>query len=229
MANASLGIADKSALLALMLIVDEAANPEIRERFGFPIDKPVRERLVGAGMITARKDPGRRNAIVHELTETGWKGARAALAEDVPPGAHKAYRLLYAVNQALKSTMDRFDLAMADVFQLPTDQTEQPERTEHVEPVEDPGAAERAGVDARVLAAYTDLAGEPGAYVSLTRLRGALAGFPRAEVDAALTRLAARPETFLIPEINQKTLTSEDRAAALFLGGEDKHLLSIER
>jgi hypothetical protein len=68
----------------------------------------------------------------------------------------------------------------------------------------------------------------PGAWVSLTRLRDALSLLSRQEVDDALLRLDLQPATYLIPEANQKTLSAADREAAIHIGGEDKHLLSIE-
>jgi hypothetical protein len=36
------------------------------------------------------------------------------------------------------------------------------------------------------------------------------------------------PGVSLIPEENQKTLTAEDRAAAVEIGDQDKHLIAIE-
>lgn len=77
--------------------------------------------------------------------------------------------------------------------------------------------------------AYTELATKPGAWVSLSRLRTALADMPRAEFDAAILRLALEVGVHLNPEFNQKTLTPQDRAAAIRTGGENVHLLSIRQ
>ena len=77
--------------------------------------------------------------------------------------------------------------------------------------------------------AYESLRAEPGAWVSLARLRTRLADIPRATLDAALLHLVLEPGVLIDPEFNQKTLTEADRAAALHMGGEDCHLLSIGR
>lgn len=82
--------------------------------------------------------------------------------------------------------------------------------------------------ETQVHSAYKRLAPEPGGWVSLTRLRAALPGLSRSQVDQVLHALLADPRVYLIPESNQKALTPADRAAAIRIGGTDKHLLAIE-
>jgi hypothetical protein len=48
---------------------------------------------------------------------------------------------------------------------------------------------------------------------------------PRHLVDDVLRELERRPDVNLVPESNQKTLTQQDRDAAVVIGGQDKHLL----
>ncbi|QSB07133.1 hypothetical protein [Natronoglycomyces albus] len=90
-----------------------------------------------------------------------------------------------------------------------------------VEAVDPSGALEQ-----RLRDAYAALAREPGAWVPLAQVREHLAA-DRDEVDAALRTLFRARAIDLIPEVNQKTLTPEDRAAAINLGAEDKHLIAI--
>lgn len=71
------------------------------------------------------------------------------------------------------------------------------------------------------------LAPERGAWVNLTRLRNALPYLTRTEIDAALREIDRQREADLIPEANQKTLSETDRANAIRIGGEDKHLISV--
>lgn len=59
------------------------------------------------------------------------------------------------------------------------------------------------------------------------RLRDGLAVYPRAEVDAALERLARQPGVHVQGEANQQALTAADRAAAVRFGGAERHLLQI--
>ncbi|HEX6345718.1 hypothetical protein [Umezawaea sp.] len=211
-----LGLPEKSALLALMLIVEEASNTDIREQYGFTIDKRVRDRLVGSGYITARKSRELRGAFVHELTEAGWKQCREELAAATPSGVQKGYRLLFGLARALDGHLTRSRLEMADVFV--------PGRAAAV-----PTAPRAVDPEAEIRAAYDALVSRPGAWVNLSRLRDALPHLSRDEVDEALVRLNLEPWAYLIPEANQKTLSEADREAAVHVGGEDKHLLSIDR
>jgi hypothetical protein len=59
-------------------------------------------------------------------------------------------------------------------------------------------------------------------------LRDELGGASREEVDVALHALYRTPEVSLIPEENQKGLTAADRAAAVVIGDQNKHLIAIE-
>ena len=210
-----LSLPEKSALLALMLFVEEASNTQIREEYGFTIDKKVRDRLVGSGFITARKSKELRGAFVHELTEAGWKQSREDLAAATPPGAQKGYRLLYGVLRTLDRHLARKNLEMADVF-VPDRSPRVVEAPQPIDPTRE------------ILTAYDALVSRPGAWVNLSRLRDALPHLSRDEVDEALVRLNLEPWAYLIPEANQKTLSEADRDAAVHVGGEDKHLLSIE-
>jgi hypothetical protein len=88
------------------------------------------------------------------------------------------------------------------------------------------GRASTAEIQNQIEDAYHELAAEPMAWVSLTRLRKKLdAKLPRAQVDDALRKLERQPNVNLVPESNQKTLTAADRAAAVHIGDQDKHLI----
>lgn len=80
----------------------------------------------------------------------------------------------------------------------------------------------------QITATYKQLVNRPNGWVCLTDLRPALTHIDRAELDQALKTMFRSQVANLVPEHNQKALTGEDRAAALRLGGEWKHLLSIE-
>jgi hypothetical protein len=199
-----------------MMLVEEASNTDIDAAFGFRIEKKVRESLQHDHLlITAHRSDGPHPTYLHELTDAGWRWCRQELAAPVPDRAHRAYRLLYGMAHVMHAHMVRSRLEMVDVF-VPGGAPENPP----------PVAA--GEVDTQIRDSYDSLAARPGAWVSLTRLRTALS-LPRNDVDDALHRLAMRQLIHLIPESNQKTLTAADRAAAIHIGGEDKHLLSIER
>jgi hypothetical protein len=203
-----LSLPERTALLALMTFVKEASNPELEERYGFPIKKAARERLVDLGFVNAYQ---RGRPYVHELTDKGWRRCREELAKEVPKPAQKAYRLLYGVLHCLDAYMRNSRLELADIFL--------------------PATAGDGNVDVekRIRKAYESLAEKPAAWVSLTRLRSALSELPRRDVDDALRRMDLQSHVFLISEFDLNLLSEADRAAAIRIGNEDKHLLSIER
>ncbi|MFN3007155.1 hypothetical protein [Mycolicibacterium wolinskyi] len=190
---------EQAVLLVLMAESRPVPNPEL-ERLGPKLDKPGRVRLNELRLIETTT--GR--PLVHELTDSGWALCRELLGAGAPARSSGQGRALYTVLNSLGRYFDRADLAPADVF-LPPAQAEEQLRT-----------------------AYTRLAARPGGWVSLVSLREAVPGLARAEVDAALVNLYQQPGVSLIPEENQKVLTAADRAAAVQIGDQNKHLMAIE-
>ncbi|HEX7661241.1 MAG TPA: hypothetical protein VF444_17350 [Pseudonocardiaceae bacterium] len=218
MAAATLSLPERATLLALMILVGEASNNDVQEAFKFKVEKKVRESLKSQGLITVRMSEGPHPAFLHELTDTGWVRCRQELAETAPNGADRGYRLLYGLSGVLDAYLIRAGLNVADIFSVDG----YAEMSDTVVPL-------TAGeIDDRIRGTYDRLASRSGDWVSLTRLRAALE-LPRPDVDDALRRLVLHQVIHLIPESNQKALTPADRKAAIHVGGEDKHLLSIER
>lgn len=77
----------------------------------------------------------------------------------------------------------------------------------------------------RITAAYRRLA-HPGDWVSLTDLRPEVGG-RREHVDAALRNLSRTQRANLVVQANRKVLTHADRDAAVRIGLDDCHLISI--
>ena len=209
MANAQPGLADKVALLALMSLVNEVSNTDLRAAYGFAIDGQSRLRLEKQGLVTSRRDgglPGR--PYVHELTERGWRWCREELRAAPPERAGKPYRVLYGYLNCIDRLMTRSGLTLDQIFATGNDTPPQ-------------------DAEQRIRAAYAELAKEPGSPVLLRLLRGRLPEVPREEVDAALLRLVLMPGVYLEPESKQRMLTAGDRDAAITVGGEIRHLLTI--
>jgi hypothetical protein len=197
----------RQALVALMLHVTEASNPQLREAYRVTIDKPARDQLDRAKLITWKK--GLRGAIFHELTDQGWARGREELTLAPPDGTGAAWHLLYATFRRLDNLMIKNRYQLSDVFE-----------------VEEPAAP---SLQDQIRAAYTELSGEPGGMVSLARLRDALPGIPRADLDSALLDLDRRRAFQLEPDPNRKALSDRAKAAAIPLGGEDMHLITVGR
>ncbi|HEY2060397.1 hypothetical protein [Amycolatopsis sp. NBC_01480] len=199
----------RTLLYALMAEARVISNPELDECCGLRIVGEDRRVLKAEKLVTSEKS-GR--TYEHALTERGWTWCRAEFT--ATPGGRPAPldRVVHRMTAALDRYLSANRLTIDQLFTA-----EVPELAE-----ED---AEASIVD-RVRRAYADLAAEPEDWVSLTDLRRQLDGLPRHEVDQVLKDLDGKGGT-LIPEANQKTLTAEDRAAAVRIGGEDNHLLSM--
>ena len=141
----------------------------------------------------------------------------------------------------LQRFMKRTDHRLADIFQPLDDSDAGDSSVPATEPEVRGVHAGRGGgfsrcraatsmpdIEARIRAAYIELAREPGTWVSLTKIRPLLGDATRAEVDDVLTLMNRMPGVNIVPESNQKTLTQQDRDAAVTIGDQAKHFLSIE-
>lgn len=82
-----------------------------------------------------------------------------------------------------------------------------------------------AEIRTRILDTHARYADRPQGWVGLAEIRAGVQA-PRDLVDRELVRLAEDGVATFTPEMNQRLLTAMDRAAALRLGGEAKHLMS---
>jgi hypothetical protein len=86
-----------------------------------------------------------------------------------------------------------------------------------------------AGLDSRIRAGYTKLAGAPGDWVDLAELRPLLPDVPRRELDKALLRMHRAGDVSLEPDPLAHRIGADQRSAAVRVGGEDRHKLAIGR
>ncbi|MDI9899404.1 hypothetical protein QM716_06015 [Rhodococcus sp. IEGM 1409] len=207
-------------LLVLMSESREVPNPELK-KLGPELRPASREKLNALGLIESNTEV---RPFTHILTDRGWAVAAELIGADAPTGSLSPMKALYTVLAGLRRHFDRTDLRPSEVF-LP--RSEAPE-TGTATATATNERTEGEEVENLIVRTYAELAATPGAWVRLARLRPALAGTSRTEFDRALTQLQRRPNVNLIPEENQKTLTSDDRDAALFLGNQHNHLISIE-
>jgi hypothetical protein len=201
---------EQAVLLVLMAQAAPVRNPELAA-LGPKLDKDNRDRLVRLGLIEVGTVD---RAMSLELTDRGWATCAALIGTDAPPRPSGQGKALYTVLQGLRRYLDRADLAPSDVF-VALDDDAIDDATENI-------------VETQVRDAYVRLAAHAGGWVDLVRLREELSDVSRPELDAALTRMYRLPGISLIPEENQKTLTDQDRAAAVAIGDQDKHLIAIE-
>ena len=214
MAGDDLTGSESALLLVLMAEAREVLNSELKETYGFDVRKPTRDKLTRLRYIASRKS-GRTFAL--QLDDQGWVRVQKDLNFSVRGAAALGAALTALQTALLDRVMARSGCAsLTELFAL-TDMR----ATAGSAP--DP----QDNLRARIVSAYDALAEEPGAWVSLTRLRPFLADVPDEVVDDALRRLSRDAGVNIVPESNQKVLTDADRRAALHIGGQDKHLLAI--
>ncbi len=203
MSQKDLTLVQRSVLLALMVKASPLPNTFLRNVAKINLDKKYRDQLVIDRLITVTDRP-----LVLELTEKGWGQAIKEFGAETPVRAGALGGVLYLLLDVLRDHFDQSEIAPAQFF------------TARV-------AAPPADLETRVRSAYAALVKKPGDLVMLDALRGELAGASRAEVDALLVELNRASDVNLIPESNQKVLTAAERAAAITIGNQYKHLIAI--
>jgi hypothetical protein len=209
-----------AAMFTLMVLGREVPNQELLEVAGFTLTGPERTGLVELGYIKSdRTGPGR--SYVHLLKDSGWGWCEKELAAGSPPpqrGLSPLASALYVLLGGLEGYLQRTNLRLADVFDPTAKDTAEVPPAEEVPEVH---------LESRIRIAYRELVKEPRGWVGLVDLRPKL-GAPAEEVDALLKELSRAGKVHLVPEDNRKALTAADHEAAIRIGGEDNHLLSIE-
>ncbi len=202
-----LGQKQTAAMLVLMVIAREISNPELREIVGFALDGKERRELNDLDLVASEQ---RGRPYFHELTERGWAWCEEELGKgEAPPPRGSLGSALYVLLGGLGRHLRREKLRLADLFmpevELTTDE-----------------------IESRIRTAYRKLSRSPRDWVGLVELRPMLGEASTVDVDAVLKELSRSGQVHLVPDSNRKTLTAADHAAAIRIGGEDNHLLSIE-
>jgi hypothetical protein len=204
---------ENAILIVLMAEAREVLHTELTSKYGFKVAKESRDKFTRRRFVTSKKS-GRTFAL--ELDDAGWAYVQEELALQ-SNGSRAHVGALTALLAGLRDrVLERSGCkSYAELFAL----------NDVRGPVSAPDQEQL--LRTRLVNAYDALVEEPKGWVSLTRLRPFFGDVPRAALDEALRRLAREPDVNIVPESNQKMLTDEDAAAALHLGGQDKHLLAI--
>ncbi|MFD8496729.1 hypothetical protein [Amycolatopsis sp. NPDC059657] len=204
-----LGQKQTAAMFTLMVLAREVENPELESIVGFRLDGKERRQLNDLNLVASWK---RGRLFAHELTERGWAWCEDEMRAGEPAPSSVRSTLasaMYVLLGGLEGYLRRENLRLAHIF-APDQQV----------------AAE--DLESRIRAAYGKLASAPRDWVGLAELRSQLGNVPAEAVDAVLKELSKAKQAHLVPESNRKTLTAADHQAAIRIGGEDNHLLSIE-
>ncbi|MDX6742980.1 hypothetical protein [Actinocorallia sp. A-T 12471] len=225
MAHIEFGVPERALLLALMALGGTADNPTLKARVGTALDGEARRKMNDLKLVSSEK---RGRSYHHTLEEDGWAWCVAELSAEPPAARSSLGRTLYVVLGMLRDRLDRADLSLAEFVTADSlSLDESAESAEAAEPAPVPAPVSDEELENRVRAAYFQVAARPGSWVSLTAVRAALGDAPRDRVDDVLRRMERGTDVFIAPESDQKSLTAEDRAAAVRVGDRDKHLLAI--
>lgn len=204
MSRDDLTVRQRAVLFALLGAARRVANPELEALIGVRLDGAERRDLNDRKLVESTR-AGR--AYAHELSDAGWRWCNQELAAAPGERAGSLERGHYLVFGLFARYLDAAGLSLADVVRPDDDE---------------------ADLSACIEAGYRSLATASGGFVGLRELRLQLPGRPRPEVDAALAAMFTAQQINLIPQSNQRALSDADREAALPIGGEYKHLISIE-
>jgi hypothetical protein len=194
------GTSAKSALMVVMLANREVPNVELKETYKITLLPKDRDAVNRDKLLETSKE-GRR--YIHKITDRGIDWCMTHLVEsELPPRVGPQAR----VNQELLRRMVPFLR----------------ERGLLVE------AIRSRGLEELIRQVYLELGDGYQDWVRLAKIRPRLDGADRGEVDETLLKMVKTGSTHLVPSSNTKVLTDDDHAAAIRIGGEDKHLMAIE-
>ncbi|WP_433612706.1 hypothetical protein ACQP2P_02070 [Dactylosporangium sp. CA-139114] len=215
-------------ILALVVLMSEARelnNNELKELAGFSLTGADNTKLESKlGLVATDRS---HRPFSHSLTDRGWRVVRELHTMEPPKASKSATRTLITLLGNIRRGLE----------QLQTSHSVKITEGEFFRPLAPAGEVDAEPVDAgadvdaeaRVRAVYAQLAGRPGEWVGLADLRDQLTELSRDAVDEALRSLLRQDGVRIIPVANTKALEPRDRAAALSIGGEDSHALSIGR
>jgi hypothetical protein len=210
---------ERAVLFTLLSQARRLSNAELEALIGIRLDGKERRRLNDLKLVESEK-PGR--WFVHELSDAGWRWCADELAAGSEGRGSSLERAHYLMFGVFERYMTAARVSLADVVSL--DLKERPAGKHKRREV-----AEGDGdLTVRIEAAYRGMATSPAEFIKIRLLRERLADIPRPALDAALGAMYAALRVNLIPQSNQQALTAADREAALRIGGEHKHLISIE-
>lgn len=210
---------ETSALLILLAEAAPVSNVRMTQDHRCELKKKSREKLERLKLIEVEQSP----RIVLTLSEKGWAHCRNQLAAgSAPPRSGAVGGALYAVLRR----WDRFLAAKRLSLSEFVTASNAPATTDDAPDAE--RAPDEQLVEERLRTAYRTLAPRAGDLVSLADLRDQVSDLVPADVEAALRRLHRRRGVSLVPEANQKTLDARTKAAAVVIGDQPKHSISME-
>jgi hypothetical protein len=190
----------KAALMVLMLANREVPNTELTKQHKIRLTLADRVRLNEKGLLKTATDT---TPYLHTITDEGIEWCMANLVDSELPGrpGPQARAQAEVLRRLVVFLQSRGLLAEA---------------------------IRSGALESLIRKVYLDLSVKPQDWIRLARIRPMLNGADKSEVDDVLLKMTKTGTVHLAPDSDRKMLTDADRAAAIRVGSEDKHLIAIE-
>jgi hypothetical protein len=185
------------------------------------VEKAEREALAASGLVTFEKRKG--GAYWLEVTDRGWRWAEEHLSDGLPERTQAGTFVLHAWLTRLQAFMHAHNIRLAEVLG-PQAAHGRKRPTEPLEPTDYTALRER------IRRAYLDVTG--GIFNTralLSDIREHLPDIDREALDSALKLMQRENDASLMQLDNRAEIRDADRAAALQIGNEPRHILWITR
>jgi hypothetical protein len=187
------------------------------------VEKGEREALYSAGLITVEK---RARSFWLEVTDRGWRWAEEHLDHALPEKTFAGAFVLHAWLARLQAFMRARGIGLADVL----GPAEARGAETQAGPAETPASIDYPMLRDRIRNAYLDVTGgRLNTRALLSDVRKRLQDISRDVLDGALKRMQREDEASLMQLDNRAEITDADRAAALYIGSEPRHIVWITR
>jgi hypothetical protein len=215
--------ANQTLLLWRIVASGEVAGEILQKELGVAVKAADRQQLVGLGLLEVQKAKG--GSLKLTVTDRGWGWVQENLGAELPKKASAKIapllqRWLALLHGYLKSQRG----SIADLFQA----AGRTAAREMVSEIESNGA--HHSLHDRVRKEYLALTrGEIKTRCLLRNLRERLPDVPRANVDMTIANMVTSGEAVLFRLDNRLEITQADIQAAIQAGGEQQHILWLDR
>jgi hypothetical protein len=207
----------KMQTLILWALLAKTGSASALKEIKPDVKKADREALVSAGLVVCEKR-GRDLWLI--MTDDGRAWAANHLDADLPTHCPAASVVLQGWLTQLKTFMEVRNVGLTDVLNAQQAADAQPQ----------PRSLAYPDIRQNIRKAYLQLTrGRFNTRAHLRDIRLKLKNIAREALDEALMRMQREQEASLYQLDNRIEITEADRAAAIYIGREPRHLLWIER
>jgi hypothetical protein len=224
--------ANQTLLLWRILACGKVAGEILQKDLGVEVKAEDRRRLVLLGFL---EDPGKKAPLKLKVTDEGWRWAHDNLSAELPKRASaKIAPLLQRWLTLLHGYLERQGVSIADLFRSAGGAVPRKVVPHEMVPHEVDTRVQSNGAHKslhdRVRTEYLALTrGEIKTRCLLRDLRERLSDVSRANLDVTIGNMVTSGEAVLFRLDNRLEITPADIHAAIHAGGEQQHILWLDR